>query len=183
MIQAKLKLEIIAGYLLLVSFFAFIIYLIHEEREKRKVVWNVREMHWLEEQQLTDRTFIKMLNLATTGELIAGRTEEDYTAYQNKCMEVISLLQKLKMNQEDMEQRACIDSVCCLLTEKKERQMAALLHQIEDMPNAGEIVHKKIPAIVWKTQQQSKEQTSPMATPTELLPAQKRKKKQFLELL
>ena len=53
--------------------------------------------------------------------------------------------------------------------------MAALLHQIEDMPNAGEIVHKKIPAIVWKTQQQSKEQTSPMATPTELLPAQKKK--------
>ena len=34
MIQAKLKLEIIAGYLLLVSFFAFIVYLVHEEREK-----------------------------------------------------------------------------------------------------------------------------------------------------
>ena len=75
--------------------FAFIIYLIHEEREKKSSM-ECKEMHWLEEQQLTDRTFIKMLNLATTGELIAGRTEEDYTAYQNKCMEVISLLQKVK---------------------------------------------------------------------------------------
>ena len=173
MIQAKLKLEIIAGYLLLVSFFACIIYLIHEEREKKSSI-ECQEMHWQEEQRLTNQTFIKMLNLATTGELIAGWTEEDYTAYQNKCMEVISLLQKLKMNQEDMEQRACIDSVCGLLTEK-ERQMAALLHQIEDMPNAGEIIHKKIPAIVRKTRQQSKGQTSPMAAPTELLPTKKKK--------
>lgn len=173
MIQAKLKLEIIAGYLLLVSFFACIIYLIHEEREKKSSM-ECQEMHWLEEQRLTNQTFIKMLNLATTGELIAGWTEEDYTTYQNKCLEVISLLQKLKMNQKDMEQRACIDSVCCLLTEK-ERQMAALLHQIEDMPNAGEIIHKKIPAIVRKSRQQSKGQTSPMAAPTELLPTKKKK--------
>lgn len=79
MIQAKLKLEIIAGYLLLVSFFACIIYLIHEEREKKSSM-ECQEMHWLEEQRLTNQTFIKMLNLATTGELIAGWTEEDYTA-------------------------------------------------------------------------------------------------------
>lgn len=173
MIQAKLKLEIIAGYLLLVSFFACIIYLIHEEREKKSSM-ECQEVHWLEEQRLTNQTFIKMLNLATIGELIAGWTEEDNTAYQNKCMEVISLLQKSKMNQEDMEQRSCIDSICGLLT-KKERQMAALLHQIEDMPNAGEIIHKKIPAIVRKTRQQSKGQTSPMAAPTELLPIKKKK--------
>uniref|UniRef100_UPI00359C9D07 ATP-binding response regulator n=1 Tax=Bacteroides ovatus TaxID=28116 RepID=UPI00359C9D07 len=173
MIQAKLKLEIIAGYLLLVSFFAFIIYLIHEEREKKSSM-ECQKMHWLEEQRLTNQTFIKMLNLATTGELIAGWTEEDYTAYQNKCMEAISLLQKLKMNQGDMDQRSCIDSVCGLLTEK-ERQMAALLHQLEDMPNAGEIIHMKIPAIVRKTRQQSKGQTSPMAAPTELLPTKKKK--------
>lgn len=173
MIQAKLKLEIVAGYLLLVFFFAFIIYFIHEERKKKSSM-ECQEMHWLKEQRLANQTSVKMLNLATTGELIAGWTEEDYTAYRNKCMEVISLLQKLKMNQEDMEQRACIDSVCYLLADK-EKQMAALLHLIEDMPNAGEIVHKKIPYIVRKTQQQSKEQTLPMAPTTEFLPVKKKK--------
>lgn len=173
MIQAKLKLEIIGGYFLLMSFLACIIYLIHEEREKKNSM-EYQEMRWLEEQRLTNQTFVKMLNLATTGELIAGWTKEDYTVYQNKCMEVISLLQKLKMNQKDMDQRACIDSVCYLLTEK-ERQMAALFHQIEDMPNTEKIVHEKMPAIVWKTHQRSKEQTLPMAAPAELPPTPKKK--------
>lgn len=38
MIQAKLKLEIMAGYLVLLSCLAFIICLVYEEREKKSVM-------------------------------------------------------------------------------------------------------------------------------------------------
>lgn len=46
-----------------------------------------------------------------------------------------------------LEQRNCIDSVCNLLTEK-EQQMAVVLDLLENMPDVGEIVNRKIPAIV-----------------------------------
>lgn len=173
MIQAKFKLEIIAGYLLLVSFFAFIIYLVHEEWETKSAMER-QELRWQGERQLTNRAFVGLLDLTATGELVAGWTKEDYEAYRNKRVEVSTLLQELKMKQEDMEQRACIDSACHLLAEK-EQQMAALLQLIENMPDAGEIVHKKIPAIVWKTRQQTKEQALSAGTATEPLPAEKKK--------
>ncbi len=173
MIQAKLKLEIIVGYLLLVSFFAFIIYLVHEERGK-KTVMEYQELHWQEEQRLTNRTFVKLLDLTATGELVAGWTKEDYAAYRNKRMEATTLLQDLKMKQDDTKQRVCIDSICSLLTEK-ERQMAALLYLIENMPDAGEIVYKKIPTIVRKSRQQAKGQALPVAKPIKPLPAEKKR--------
>jgi len=95
-IQAKLKLEIITGYLLLVSFFAFIIYLVYEEREKKSAMER-QELRWLEEQLLTNQTFVGLLNLTATGELIAGWTPKDYATYQKKRMEVTRLLQELKI--------------------------------------------------------------------------------------
>ena len=141
MIQAKLKLEIIAGYLLLVSFFAFIVYLVHEERERTSAM-KQQELHWQKERQLTNRAFVQLLDLTATGELVAGWTEDDYVTYRNKHMEVSRLLQELKMMQEDMEQQMCVDSVCILLVEK-ERQMAAILNLLENMPDAGDIIRKK----------------------------------------
>ena len=56
MIQAKLKLEIMAGYLVLVSCLAFIICLVHKEREKRSVMER-QELYWQGERRLTDRTY------------------------------------------------------------------------------------------------------------------------------
>ena len=96
MIQAKLKLEIIAGYLLLVSFFAFIVYLVHEDREIKSAM-KQQELHWQKERQLTNRAFVQLLDLTATGELVAGWTEDDYVTYRNKHMEVSRLLQELKM--------------------------------------------------------------------------------------
>lgn len=149
MIQAKLKLEIMAGYLVLVSCLAFIICLVHKEREKRSAMER-QELYWQGERGLTDRTFIGLLDLTATGELVAGWTEKDYADYRKKRMEVDSLLQTLKAKQEDEAQRGCIDSVCALLTEK-ERQMAAILALLENMPDAGEIIKKKMPAILSQT--------------------------------
>lgn len=149
MIQAKLKLEIMAGYLVLVSCLAFIICLVHKEREKKSAMER-QELHWQGERGLTDRTFIGLLDLTATGELVAGWTEKDYAGYRKKRMEVDSLLQALKAKQEDEAQRACIDSVCVLLAEK-ERQMAAILDLLENMPDAGEIIKKKMPAILSQT--------------------------------
>ena len=173
MIQAKLKLEIIAGYLLLVSFFAFIVYLVHEEREKTSAM-KQQELHWQKERQLTNRTFVQLLDLTATGELVAGWTEDDYVTYRNKHMEVSRLLQELKMMQEDMEQQMCVDSVCILLVEK-ERQMAAILNLLENMPDAGDIIRKKIPAIVRQTRQWKQEQVSSDKTTVEPLSVEKKK--------
>lgn len=170
MIQAKLKLEIMAGYLVLVSCLAFIICLVHKEREKKSAMER-QELHWQGERGLTDRTFIGLIDLTATGELVAGWTREDYAAYRKKRTEVTALLQELKMKQEDTEQRNCIDSVCSLLAEK-ERQMTAILALLENMPDAGEMIRRKIPAIVWQTTKQP----SPAATTPAETPATEKKK-------
>lgn len=160
MIQARLKLEIIAGYLIWVSFFALIVCIIHDSRQKRSTMER-QEAHWQGERQQTNRAFLSLLDLASTGELIAGWTEEDYAAYQKKRRTTVTLLQNLKAGQEDRMQRACIDSVCNLLIEK-ETQMATLLQLLGNMPDAGEIVHKKIPIVV---SQDEKENTRREETP------------------
>ena len=141
-----MKLEIIAGYLIWVSFFALIVCIIHDSRQKRSTMER-QEAHWQGERQQTNRAFLSLLDLASTGELIVGWTEEDYAAYQKKRRVTVALLQNLKAGQEDSMQRACIDSVCNLLIEK-ETQMATLLQLLGNMPDAGEIVHRKIPAVV-----------------------------------
>ena len=146
MIQAKLKMEIIAGYLIWVSFSVLIVCIIHNSRQKKSLMER-QEAHWQGERLQTNQAFLSLLDLASTGELIAGWTEEDYAAYREKQAAAVTLLQKLKAGQEDSLQRACIDSVCNLLIEK-ETQMAALLQLLDDMPDAGEIVHRKIPAVV-----------------------------------
>lgn len=146
MIQARLKLEIIIGYLIWVSFFVLIIHIVRDSWQKKSVM-EQQEAHWQGERQQTNQAFLFLLDLASTGELVAGWTEEDYAAYQEKRLATVTLLQNLKAGQEDSLQRACIDSVCNLLIEK-ERQMAALLQLLDNMPDAGEIVHRKIPAAV-----------------------------------
>ena len=152
MIQAKLKLQILAGYLVLVSCFAFIICLVHEERGKKSAMER-QELRWQGERRLANRTFVGLLDLTAMGELVSGWTEKDYADYRKKRMEVDSLLQALKAKQEDEAQRACIDSVGSLLAEK-ERQMAAILHLLENIPDAGEIIKKKMPAILSQTTKQ-----------------------------
>lgn len=118
MIQARLKLEIIIGYLIWLSFFVLIVYIIHDSRQKRSAMER-QEVHWQGERQQTNQAFLCLLDLASTGELIAGWTEEDYATYQKKCAATVTLLQKLKAGQEDNLQQTCIDSVCNLLIEKE----------------------------------------------------------------
>lgn len=156
MIQARLKLEIITGYLIWVSFFVLIIHIVHDSWQKKSVM-EQQEAHWQGERQQTNQAFLCLLDLASTGELIAGWTEEDYAAYQEKRLATVTLLQNLKAGQEDSLQRACIDSVCNLLVEK-EIQMAALLQLLENMPDAGEIVHRKIPVVVSQSKVQATRQ-------------------------
>lgn len=146
MIQARLKLEIIIGYLIWVSFFIWIVYFIHDSRQKKNAM-ELLEKHRQGERQKTNRAFLGLLDLASTGELIVGWTEEDYDTYQKKRVATVTLLQNLKAGQEDSLQQICIDSICNLLAEK-EHQMAALLRLLKNMPDAGEIVHQKIPAVV-----------------------------------
>lgn len=104
-----------------------------------------QETRWQGERQLTNRAFVSLLDLTATGELVTGWTEDDHAAYRKKRTATAMLLQELKAGQTDSLQRECLDSICSLLTEK-EKQMAALLHLLENMPDAGEIVHRKIPA-------------------------------------
>lgn len=144
MIQEKLKMEIIIGYLIWVSFFILIVYIVHDSWQKQSAM-ELQETHWQGKRQQTNQAFLSLLDLAHTGELIAGWTEEDYSVYQKKKVITVTLLQKLKVGQKDNLQRVYIDSVCNLLMEK-ERQMAALLQLLNNMPDAREIIHQKLPA-------------------------------------
>ena len=181
MIQAKLKLKIMAGYLVLISCLAFIICFVHEERGKKSSMER-QELRWQGERGLTNRTFIGLLDLTATGELVAGWTKEDYDVYCKKRMEVTALLQELKLKQEDTKQRNCIDSVCNLLAEK-EMQMATLLQLLENMPDAGEMVRKKIPAIAWQSRRQTKEEPSSSTITSTEPPSTGKKTKNFWSFL
>lgn len=172
MIQARLKLEIIVGYLIWVSFFIWIVYIIHDSGQKKSTM-ELMETHWQKERQQTNLAYICLLDLASTGELIAGWTEDDYAAYRKKRARTVVLLQNLRSGQEDSLQRICIDSVCNLLAEK-EQQMAALLQLLENMPDAGKIVHRKIPAVVPQSKARVIRQEE---TPT--IQASEKKKKNF----
>lgn len=180
MIQAKLKLEIIAGYLVWFSFFIAIIYIIYQER-RNKSAMEQQETHWQGKRRETNRAFLHLLDLATTGELIAGWTEEDYAAYHEKRIATVRQLQALAPLQEDAAQRASIDSVCNLLVEK-ERLMSALLSTLEDMPDVEEIVHRKIPAHLPKSREETT--TQPVQRNDEPAePATPKKKKSFWDFL
>ena len=146
MVQAKLKLEIIIGYLIWVFFLVLIVHIVRDGWQKKNVM-EQQESHWQGERQKTSRAFLHLLDLASTGELIAGWTVGDYAAYREKLIATVHQLQDLKAGQEDRLQRECIDSVCSLLAEK-EKQMVALLQLLENMPDAGEMVRRKIPAAV-----------------------------------
>ena len=61
MIQAKLKLEIIAGYLIWVFFFVLIVCIIHDSRQKRSAMER-QEAHWQGERQQTNRAFFSRMD-------------------------------------------------------------------------------------------------------------------------
>ena len=148
-----------AGYLVLVFCLAFIIRLVHEELGKKSAM-EQQETHWQGERRETNRAFLHLLDLAATGELIAGWTEDDYAAYRKKRIATVNQLQELKPLQEDAAQRAAIDSVCNLLVEK-ERLMPALLSTLENTPDVEEIVHRKIPALLPKSRKETTLQPAP----------------------
>lgn len=54
MIQVKIKLEIMAGYLILVFCLTFIVWLIHEEQGKKSTMER-QEQYWQGKRQLTNR--------------------------------------------------------------------------------------------------------------------------------
>lgn len=180
MIQAKLKFKIIVGYLVLVFCLAFIIRLVHEELGKKSAM-EQQETHWQGERRETNRAFLHLLDLAATGELIAGWTEDDYAAYREKRIATVQQLQDLKPLQEDAAQRAAIDSVCNLLVEK-ERLMSALLSTLENTPDVEEIVHRKIPALLPKSRKETTSQPVPR-NDEPAAPATPKKKKNFWSFL
>lgn len=176
MVQAKLKLKIMAGYFVLVFCLAFIIRLVHEELGKKSAM-EQQETHWQGERRETNRAFLHLLDLAITGELITGWTEDDYAAYREKRIATVHQLQDLKPLQENAVQRAAIDSVCNLLVEK-DRLMSALLSTLEDTPDVEEIVHRKIPALLPKSMKEMTAQ--PLLSNDEpAAPAPPKKKKNF----
>lgn len=176
MVQAKLKLKIMAGYLVLVFCLAFIIRLVHEELGKKSAM-EQQETHWQGERRETNRAFLHLLDLAITGELITGWTEDDYAAYREKRIATVHQLQDLKPLQENAVQRAAIDSVCNLLVEK-ERLLSALLSTLEDTPDVEEIVHRKIPALLPKSMKEMNAQPL-LSNDGPAAPATPKKKKNF----
>lgn len=156
---------------------AFIIRLVHEELEKKSAM-EQQETHWQGERRETNRAFLHLLDLAITGELITGWTEDDYAAYREKRIATVHQLQDLKPLQENAAQRAAIDSVCNLLVEK-ERLMSTLLSTLENTPDVEEIVHRKIPALLPKSRKETTSQ--PVLRNDE--PAAPKKKKNFWSFL
>lgn len=153
MIQTKLKVQIAFGYTLLIVLFTAVIRIVYEEKQKKSLL-ETEDAHWQENYRQRSRTFLALLDLASTGELIAGWTQEDYLLYEKKRENVMASLQKLKMIQSDTVQQMYIDSVCSLLL-VKEKHLMTVMQMLETTPDAGEIVHRKIPAILLPTGQQT----------------------------
>lgn len=67
MIQAGFKLKILAGHLVLVSFFALIIHFVHKGQGNKSAMER-QEMYWQGERQLANRAFVTLLDLTAMGE-------------------------------------------------------------------------------------------------------------------
>ena len=141
-----LRLKIFTGYLVLIALLAFTVLLLRGEQLKRSRL-QTDEAELLHARNLAEQTYAGLLELATRAETVSVWDEEDLAGYRNKRTEVCRTLQELEPHIRSSSGQARIDSLCLLL-KQKEQLLDSVMQTFDHLQRVGDIVCRKIPAIV-----------------------------------
>lgn len=141
-----LRVKIFTGYLVLIALLAFTVFLLRGEQQKRSRL-QTDEAELLHARNLAEQTYAGLLELATRAETVSVWDEEDLAGYRDKRTEVCRTLQELEPHIRSSSGQSRIDSLCLLL-EQKEQLLDSVTQTFDHLQRVGEIVSRKIPAIV-----------------------------------
>lgn len=141
-----LRVKIFTGYLVLIALLAFTVFLLRGEQQKRSRL-QTDEAELLHARNLAEQTYAGLLELATRAETVSVWGEEDLAGYRDKRTEVCRTLRELGLHIRSSLGQARIDSLCLLL-EQKEQLLDSVMQTFDHLQRVGEIVSRKIPAIV-----------------------------------
>lgn len=131
---------------MLIVLLAFTIFLLRDEQLKRNRL-QTDEAELLHARNLAEQAYAGLLELATRAETVSVWGEEDLAGYRDKRTEVCRTLQELGPHIRSSSGQARIDSLCLLL-EQKEQLLDSTMQTFDHLQRVGEIVSRKIPAIV-----------------------------------
>lgn len=182
-----LRVKIFIGYLVLLALLAFTVHLFRDERSKRSHL-QADEAELLHAHNLSEQAYAGLLELATRAETVSVWDEEDMAAYRDKREEVCRTLQELRRHIRASSGQARIDSLCPLL-EQKEQLLDSTMQTFDHLQRVGEIVNRKIPAIVSHVRQAANPSSAAADTVRKSAPAslwsrlfkRKEKKSAYLE--
>lgn len=146
-----LKLKILLGYVILLLLLILTIHIFRKEQTRRNSLrQDEHELACI--RRLAGETYAGLLELSTYGETVSIWEERDLGLYRAKKGSVCNTLQELKRYVNSPGQQSRIDSLCLLL-ERKELLLDTVMDTFGRLRKTGEIVNRKIPAIVSRIQQ------------------------------
>lgn len=146
-----LKLKILLGYVILLLLLILTIHIFRKEQTRRNSLrQDEHELACI--RRLAGETYASLLELSTYGETVSIWEESDLGLYRAKKGSVCNTLQELKRYVNSPGQQSRIDSLCLLL-ERKELLLDTVMDTFGRLRKTGEIVNRKIPAIVSRIRQ------------------------------
>ena len=112
-----LQLKIIAGYVLLLTLFGIIIFLVWLEHRKMEAL-NSGELLINQKRETVNRTFEKLLDYSFSDDFLLLRDNDKFDEYQMKRKVATNTLNELKQYYSTDLQRSQIDKISSLLLEK-----------------------------------------------------------------
>lgn len=149
----SIKLKLITGYILLVTLFVFVLFLIYCERDKLIAI-SIQAKELSEQRHQMEQVIIQLLDLSYYSEQMVGVHKDDLTTYNSKKDSVVSSLEALRLRLHNTEQSTRIDSVLYLL-EAKEEHKYAILEDVRELRESYYLVQKRIPDIIHQTNYQT----------------------------
>lgn len=141
-----LRFKIFVGYITLITLLAFTVYSFRKEQvERNRLRQDERELNHT--RHLAEQIYAALLELSALGETVGVWKEADLSTYQRKSKEACQHLQGLKPYIHFMKGPSRVDSLCILL-EQKEQLLDTVMRTFIRLQEVGEIVNRKIPAIV-----------------------------------
>ena len=146
-----LKFKILLGYVILLLLLILTIHIFRKEQTRRNSLQqDEHELACI--RRLAGETYAGLLELSTYGETVSIWEESDLGLYRAKKGSVCNTLQELKRHVNSPGQQSRIDSLCLLL-ERKELLLDTVMDTFGRLRKTGEIVNRKIPAIVSRIRQ------------------------------
>lgn len=144
-----LQLKIIAGYVLLLTLFGIIIFLVWLEHRKMEAL-NSDELLINQKRETVNRTFEKLLDYSFSDDFLLLRDNDKFDEYQMKRKVATNALNELKQYYSTDLQRSQIDKISSLLLEK-ETLLLGVMNTLSELSRTDSLLQQKIPIIASQT--------------------------------